>query len=80
MKLEKTSTATAEIDDNLGSQNITTFVLDILLFFAFLKLSSLARDGWLENRILMKTQSSNLTWTLDFDFSFVIYVYISKLS
>ena len=31
----------------------------------------LAGGGWLEKPILMKTQSSALTWTLDFDLGFV---------
>ena len=30
-----------------------------------------AGDGWLELLILMKTQSSVWTWTLDFDLGFV---------
>ena len=60
---------------------MTTFVLDILLYLAFLKLFQvagvgwLAGGGWMENLILMKTQSSvwtwTWTWTLDFDLGFV---------
>ena len=58
-----------------------TFVLDILLYLASLKLLGMASrlvgrpaaGGWMENLILMKTQSSaqTWTWTLDFDLGFV---------
>ena len=52
---------------------LITFVFDLLLCSAFLKLSWLAGSGWgwVENRILMKIQSSAWTWTLDFDLWFV---------
>ena len=50
---------------------LTTFILEVLLCLAFLKLSWLG--GWLENLILIKTQSSAQTWTwiLDFNLGFV---------
>ena len=43
------------------------------MYIASLKLSRVAGDGggWLEDLILMKTQSSVWTWTLDFDLGFV---------
>ena len=46
----------------------------MLLYYASLKLSRLG--GQLENLILMKTQSSALTWTwtLDFDLGFVNFL------
>ena len=56
--------------DNL----LTTFVLNILLYLASFKLARLGAcliGGWLENLILMKTQSSAQTWTLDVDLGFV---------
>ena len=44
-----------------------------LLYLASLKFSRMAGGEWLENLILMKTQSSVWTWTLtlDFDLGFV---------
>ena len=42
---------------------LTTFILEVQLYLASLKLSRVAGWGWLENLILMKTQSSVWTWT-----------------
>ena len=52
---------------------LTTFVLGILMYLASLKLSQDGWGWWMENPILMKTQSSvcTWTWTLDFDLGFV---------
>ena len=36
--------------------------------------------GWLDNLILMKTQSSAWTWTLDFDLGFVNTSEVGEIS
>ena len=59
------------------SHRLTNFILEVWLYLTSLKLSRVGGWGggwgWLENLILMKTQSSALTWTwtLDFDLGFV---------
>ena len=54
--------------------------MGILLYLASLKLSRVAGGGWLEKPILMKTQLSVWTWTLDFDLGFVNFQHSEKLS
>ena len=59
--------------------------MDILLYLVSLKFSRMAAwvggkvARWLENPILMKTQSSAWTWTFDFDLGFVKTVKSSNL-